>query len=70
MIRLFTANVDDEKGVANVLDTGLEESKKKTIYFMSNGKWVQIVHRDYKEELKADGFWVAGIFENGNRVEV
>ena len=64
MIRQFTAKVDNENEVANVLYTGLEESKKEIIYFMSNGEWVQIAHRDYKEELEADGFWVAGIFEN------
>lgn len=69
MIRQFTAKVDNENEVANVLYTGLEESKKEIIYFMSNGEWVQIAHRDYKEELEADGFWVAGIFENGHRVE-
>ena len=69
MIRQFTAKVDNENEVANVLYTGLEESKKEIIYFMSNGEWVQIAHRDYKEELEADGFCVAGIFENGHRVE-
>lgn len=69
IITQFRAKVENDKEVANVLYTGLEKSKKEVIYFMSNGEWVQIAHRDYKEELEADGFWVAGIFEYGHRVE-
>ena len=70
MIRQFRAKVDNENEIANVLMTGLESSKTQgTIFFMSDGTWAQIAHAEYKEELIGEGFWVAGIFEGGHRVD-
>ena len=69
MIRQFKAKINNENEVANVFHTGLEESKKETIFVMSNGEWIQIAHKDYEEELKEEGFWIAGIFENGHKID-
>ena len=69
MITQFKAKIENENEVANVVNTGLEKSKADTIYLMSNGEWIQIAHKEFKEELEAEGYWVASIFEYGHRVE-
>ena len=69
MITQFKAKIENENEVANVINTGLEKSKADTIYLMSNGEWIQIAHKEFKEELEAEGYWVASIFEYGHRVE-
>jgi hypothetical protein len=69
MTKQYIAKVTDNKEITNIINTGLEESKNETIYLMSNGKIVQIIHKDYKEEVENEGYWIAMIFEYGHRVE-
>lgn len=70
MARQYSARIENENEVANVFSTGIEASKTQgTIFLMSNGEMVQIVHAEYEDEMKEDGYFVASIFEGGHRVE-
>lgn len=67
MIRQFTANIEDNESINNVVATGIDSSKHgETIYMMSNKKMVQLAHRDFREELEEEGYFVSLIFEYGN----
>ena len=70
MAKTYIADIKDAKAIIDLTNTGLLESLKDTIYVMTNGKIAQIIHRDYKEELEAEGFWTATILENGHAVEI
>lgn len=69
-MKTFRANLEKADKVINLINTAREESKKETIYVMSNGKYLEIVHKDYVEEYKNDGCWVAQIYEYGHICEI
>jgi hypothetical protein len=70
MREIFECKMENEDDVRDIILTAIERSKNNEIvYLMSNGKELQIIHRDYKEECEEDGYWVASIYEQGHRVE-
>lgn len=65
----YMANIKNENEISEIIETAKSSSRLDTIYLMSNGEFLQIVHRDYLDELKDMGYFVSMIFEGGNRVE-
>lgn len=65
----YMANIKKENEVKEIIETAKSSSSFDTIYLMSNGEFLQIVHKDYLDELKDMGYFVSMVFEGGNRVE-
>lgn len=71
MTRQFVANIEDNESINNVIATGINASENgETVYLMSNKKFLQLAHKDFREELEADGYFVSLIFEYGHIVAI
>lgn len=58
--------------IVNTIEAARAFSAKNfcTVYLMSNGERLAYVHHESSLRwMKEDSYWVAMIFENGNRVE-
>lgn len=64
----FTAKVLNANEVAEVIETAKIKSENETLYIMSNGEEMVLIHTDYKEEYEKDGYFVAVVVEYGRVV--
>jgi hypothetical protein len=70
MREVFECKLENESDVTDIILTAIEKSKNpETVYLMSNGEQLHLIHKDYIEEYEVEGYWVASIYEYGNRVE-
>lgn len=72
MRRRYTAPIDDEQKTTEMFKAAQELSADYTctIYIVSNGVEGQVIHPEYMDEYKEEGFWLAAMFDNGNRISI
>lgn len=61
-----------KRGIDNIIEGARSFSKRNfcTVYLMSNGEELCYVRYEFtRNKMEKEGYWVAMVFENGNRVE-